>query len=126
MHNSAARSEAAATALKSELVLQPPRVFPLSLLFPPRALRTLPIVALTLSLSRLSYPSHSAILLSRIVRCSSVEFRVVERRFADSIFRGFLVAAMRRERGKGKKKGRRRNIYLALGRDGLSADRTAK
>lgn len=102
MHNSAARSEAAATALKSELVLRP-------LALPPVALRrrsSLPpspshsclsflVVASTLSLSLSLFhlpfpfppsrppsarsPSLAPASFSRVTRCSSVESRAVER-----------------------------------------------
>lgn len=102
MHNSAARSEAAATALKSELVLRP-------LALPPAALRRrsslppspfVPILprrrvnplSLSLSLFHLPFPSslpptpraHVLPLsppasFSCVARCSSVESRAVER-----------------------------------------------
>lgn len=86
MHNSAARSEAAATALKSELVLRP-----LALPPPPHLSLPYPTLASTLLSfsSRTLLPSLAYISRSRRV----LQFRGVSARLNDSSgpIRGFLL-----------------------------------
>lgn len=126
MHNSAARSDAAATALKSELVLRPLALPPAPLSSPPYL--SFLVVSSTLSFSLLHLPFPSSVLtpfspfspfppasFSRVARCSSVESRAVERFLGHySRFSGLWTDETREGRSERAGRGKRENIYLAV------------